>query len=102
MQPGIQQPESLHRLAIRSQREVIAQYRNELSARLGRSVSLDEAARCWIPEFASEWRTEFEAALAASRSPVTFLPSFPDESEPEAGKTKSTHGGESWKSTDHS
>lgn len=61
----------IQQVAIRTQREEISRYRERLSARLGRSVSLDEAARAWIPEFASQWRREFEAGLAAMRRPIS-------------------------------
>ncbi len=68
-QPGDAQ---LQQIAIRTQRDEITRYRERLSARLGRSVSLDEAARAWIPEFASQWRREFEAGLAAMRRPISL------------------------------
>lgn len=58
--------------AIRYQREEIGRYRAHLSARLGREVSLDEAARRWISTFASEWREQFEAGLHAARQPIAF------------------------------
>lgn len=62
----------IQRTAIRRQREAIARYRQSLTRALGRDVSLDEAARIWIPAFAAQWREEFEAALEAVRRPVSF------------------------------
>ena len=43
-------------LAIRSQRAEITRHRDVMAQRLGRHVSLDEAARDWIPKYAAEWR----------------------------------------------
>ncbi len=61
--PGMmnaQQTEAQARLAsdIRSQRAEIIAHRQEMIRRLGRDVSLDEAARDWIPRHAEAWRSE--------------------------------------------
>ena len=50
------------RLASRAQRDEIKKHRGRLSQRLGRAVTLDEAARDWILSYAAEWRAKFEAA----------------------------------------
>ena len=50
------------RLASRAQRDEIKKHRDRLSRRLGRAVTLDEAARDWILSYAAEWRAKFEAA----------------------------------------
>jgi hypothetical protein len=50
------------RLASRAQRDEIKKHRERLSRRLGRAVTLDEAARDWILSYAAEWRAKFEAA----------------------------------------
>jgi len=49
------------RIASRAQCLEILRHREELSRRLNRSVSLDEAARDWIRCHAAEWRARFEA-----------------------------------------
>ncbi len=49
------------RIAGHAQREEIVKHRDILVRRLGRSVSLDDAARDWIKSYAAEWRTRFEA-----------------------------------------
>ncbi|MBX3394747.1 MAG: hypothetical protein KF841_05225 [Phycisphaerae bacterium] len=64
----------IQRTAIRGQREAIARYRQSLTHALGRDVSLDEAAKMWIPAFAAQWREEFEAAIAFARAPISFPP----------------------------
>jgi len=47
-------------LANRAQRVEIMKHREALMRRLGRIVSLDEAARDWIDAHAASWRAEFE------------------------------------------
>lgn len=42
---------------IRSQRSEIIAHRDRMMRRLGRIVSLDEAARDWIPRHAQAWRS---------------------------------------------
>jgi hypothetical protein len=46
--------------AIRMQRSAILVHCAEMTRRLGRPVSLDEAARDWIPVNAEIWRSRFE------------------------------------------
>ncbi len=53
---------------IRSQREAIIAHRKEMMRQLGRIVSLDEAARDWIPQHAETWRSENETAPSESAS----------------------------------
>jgi len=53
---------------IRSQRDEIIAHRNQMIRRLGRIVSLDEAARDWIPRHAQAWRSENETAPGESTS----------------------------------
>lgn len=53
--------DSKFRAASQAQREEIMRYRDILSERCGRAVSLDEAARDWIRSYAAEWRARFEA-----------------------------------------
>ncbi|MFQ5502424.1 MAG: hypothetical protein ACE5EQ_09010 [Phycisphaerae bacterium] len=45
-----------HALAMRDQRNEIIRHREAMVIRMGRIVSLDEAARDWIPAHAAEWR----------------------------------------------
>ena len=52
-------------LAIRLQRAAILAHCADMTYRLGRPVSLDEAARDWIPAKAEIWRTMFNQRIAA-------------------------------------
>lgn len=52
-------------MAIRLQRSAIVAHCGDMTRRLGRPVSLDEAARDWIPIYAELWRSRFEKQLAA-------------------------------------
>ena len=56
--------EESFRLANRAQRAEITKHRELLMRRLGRIVSLDEAARDWIHAHAESWRAEFEKRAA--------------------------------------
>ncbi|MFQ5412060.1 MAG: hypothetical protein ACE5EC_07170 [Phycisphaerae bacterium] len=48
-------------LAMRDQRDEIIKHREAMVLLLGRIVSLDEAARDWIPSHAAEWRARIPA-----------------------------------------
>lgn len=52
-------------MAIRMQRAAILAHCSDMARRLGRPVSLDEAAREWIPIYAEMWRHNFEKQIAA-------------------------------------
>jgi hypothetical protein len=46
--------------ASQAQRQEIIRHRDRLSQHRGRAVSLDEAARDWIGNYAADWRARFE------------------------------------------
>lgn len=50
-------------LGARAQVFEIIKHRNTMANRLGHPVSLDEAARDWIPKFAAAWRMAYQAKL---------------------------------------
>ena len=52
-------------MAIRMQRAAIIAHCSDMTRRLGRRVSLDEAARDWIPIHAELWRANLERQTAA-------------------------------------
>lgn len=52
-------------IAIRMQRAAIIAHCSDMTRRLGRRVSLDEAAREWIPIYAEIWRRNFEKQTIA-------------------------------------
>jgi len=52
-------------MAIRMQRAAIIAHCSDMTRRLGRRVSLDEAARDWIPIYAELWRANFERQTTA-------------------------------------
>ncbi len=56
--------DELFRLANQAQRAEIVKHREVMMRRLGRIVSLDEAARDWIYTHAASWRAEFEKKIA--------------------------------------
>lgn len=56
-------------LAIRSQRAEIGQHRKRMARDLGRTVSLDEAARDWIPKHAATWRARNERSVGSFETP---------------------------------
>jgi len=53
-------------LAIRDQRAEIMRHLRAMILRLGQVVTLDEAARDWIPNHAAAWRARHEAQLQNS------------------------------------
>lgn len=53
-------------LAIRDQRAEIMRHLRAMVLRLGQIVTLDEAARDWIPNHAAAWRARHEAQLQNS------------------------------------
>ena len=55
--------QSMLALAIRDQRVEIMQHLRALVLRRGQIVTLDEAARDWIPNHAAAWRARHEADL---------------------------------------
>lgn len=51
----------LFKIANRAQYAEIVKHREHLTDQLGRSVSLDDAARDWIRTRAAQWREAFES-----------------------------------------
>ena len=47
-----------------AQMELIMKFRDKLAEKLGREVSMDEAARIWIMKYAKEWRAKRDAMEA--------------------------------------
>lgn len=57
-------PQNRYAAAIRMQRAAILTHCADMMRRLGRPVSLDEAARDWIPVNAEIWRARFNQRIA--------------------------------------
>ncbi len=62
--PLSNQQQDSYAFAIRMQRAAILTHCADMMRRLGRPVSLDEAARDWIPVNAEIWRARFNQRFA--------------------------------------
>ena len=62
-----------------AQMALIMKFRDALAAKLGREVSMQEAARIWILKYAKEWRAKRDAMEALIKSGFLAFEELQDE-----------------------